>query len=734
MSCRLSLTWFLATVVSVSAADLDPKKVAFFENKIRPVLVTHCYECHSDKAAKLKGGLLLDSREGLLKGGDTGPSVIPGKPNESLLIKSLRQEKLKMPPKNPLPAHIVADFVQWVADGAIDPRTGGSSYKRLSAEEAKSFWSFVPPKQPAIPSLKDTTWARTDADRFIRAKLEEKGLKVMGDADRATLARRIYFDLIGLPPTPEQLDAFVSDKSAKAAEKLVDDLLASQQFGERWGRHWLDIARYGESNGNSDNLPFPEAWRYRNYVIASVNADKPYDQFIREQVAGDLLIPKDAKQKDEFLIATAFLALTSKPRAQNNPDYAMDLVADQVDVTTRAVLGLSVLCARCHDHKFDPIGTKEYYGLAGIFNSSTMLFGAGGKGAAKGGKGGGLLELSDGSETMGLREGKAGDIAVCIRGDSTKRGETVSRGFIAAATTKPTSPVNRSQSGRKELAEWLIQGNPFVARVAVNRIWLHLFGKAIVNSPDNFGFLGERPSHPELLDHLAVQFLKDGWSTKKMIRSLVLSRTYQMAHGHDEASYKTDPDNIYHWRAAQRRLDAEAQRDAILSIARKLDMKPVNASLAGGAKVNPKKNVTAAPEVFVRSVYLGVPRGRPLPESLAIFDAANPNIVVAQREETTVPSQALFLLNSPFVVEMSVATAQRLMAEAKDDSARLDLAYRLYYGRLPTDDEKSRGLKYIVDEVSALPARDKSPEGGKATAWASFAQAMIASAEFRYVR
>ncbi len=325
------------------AAEPDRQGVEFFEAKVRPVLVNQCYQCHSAKAAKVRGGLLLDTREGLLRGGDSGPALVPGKPAESLLLKALHHEgTLKMPPKTPLPRAAIAAIEKWIALGAPDPRAGGSAYRRLSPEEARTFWSLVPVSSPALPKVRGSAWPKTDTDRFILAKLEAKGLKPAGDSDRATLIRRLSFDLTGLPPTPEEVAAFVKDNDPKAVEKVVDRLLSSPRFGERWGRYWLDLARYAESNGNADNTPFPEAWRYRDYVIKSLSADRPYDRFIREQVAGDLLEPANGETKDELLVATGFLALTSKPRAQNNPDYKYDLIADQIDVTARSVLALSV--------------------------------------------------------------------------------------------------------------------------------------------------------------------------------------------------------------------------------------------------------------------------------------------------------------------------------------------------------------------------------------------------------
>lgn len=725
----ISISLTLLVFGAMRSAQAADKGVEFFENKIRPVLINQCYECHSAKSAKLRGGLLLDTRDGIRKGGDTGPAVIPADPSKSLLVKALRHDNnLKMPPKDKLADSVVADFVHWIEMGAPDPRDAAvASYKRLSLEESRSFWSFKPVAKVEAPKTKNADWAKDDIDRFVLAKLEEKGMRPVGDADRYTLIRRTYFDLIGLPPAPEELEAALNDKSERWYEQLVDRLLESPHFGERWGRHWLDLARYAESNGNADNTPFPHAWHYRDYVIGAFNKDKPYDQFIREQVAGDLLPSKDDAERDEHLIATGFLALTSKPRAQNNPDFRMDLIADQIDVTSRSVLGLSVMCARCHDHKFDPISTKEYYALAGIFESTEMLAGGGvrGGGNAKVSAGANGLHTVAGGQAMGVKEGRPTDSAVCIRGESAKRGETVSRGVLAVATVGAAPSITGKKSGRLELAQWLTQPeNPLTARVAVNRVWLHLFGQGLVKSADNFGSLGEKPSHPELLDHLATRFVTSGWSMKKLIRGVVLSRAYQMSSGHDDANYKNDPDNVLVWRMNSRRLEAEPIRDAILAVSGQLERKPgAGSMLESSAGGNGKRPGYTHKASNARSVYLGIVRGAPLPELLAIFDVASPNLVVAQREVTTVPSQALYLLNSPWVVEQSRHFARRLLtAPNLDDAGRVELAFRLALARPATAVEKDKVLAYLKQTDGA----DKG--------WAGFCQALLASAEFRYLQ
>ena len=374
--CVASLLFVMAG--SLQAAD-NAKGFDFFEKHIRPVLVANCYQCHSASSKELKGELRLDTREGLRKGGESGAAIIPGKPDESLLIQAMKHEDgMEMPPKQKLPDNVIADFVKWVELGAPDPRKPNVSTVggKINVLEARKFWAFQPPKITPPPAVKDAAWPKSDIDRYLLAEMEEKQLAPVKDADRTTLIRRVYFDLIGLPPTPEQIDAFVTSQDPKALEKVIDELLAKPQFGERWGRHWLDVARYGESTSKERNIPYPYAWRYRDYVYDSFNKDKPYDQFVREQIAGDLLTAKNDEQRNEMLTATGFLTLGPKSlNTKNNEQYRMDMADEQLDVATRGVMALSVACARCHDHKFDPIPTADYYSLVGIFRSTDVLGG-----------------------------------------------------------------------------------------------------------------------------------------------------------------------------------------------------------------------------------------------------------------------------------------------------------------------------------------------------------------------
>ena len=844
-----------STLLSADAVveRISPEQLAFFEKKIRPVLATKCYQCHSAESEKVKGGLLLDTREGIRMGGETGHGVTPRDLKDSLVIKAIRGDikDALMPPKEKLPADVIADFEKWVLMGAPDPRDGNSKLakKKPDLAEAKKFWSFQPPAKAPVPAVKNAAWPKTDLDRFILAALESKNLRPVADADRVTLLRRVTFDLVGLPPTPEQVRAFSTAGSPRALEKIVDELLASPQFGERWGRHWLDIARYAESTGKERNYAYPQAWRYRDYVIAALNADKPYDQFLREQIAGDLLPAKDAAERNQLLVATGFLALGPKGLNERNREaFVMEMVDEQIDATTRATIGLTVSCARCHDHKFDPIPTRDYYALAGIFKSTHTYYGTGDGDANKNRQPSTLLPLvksltpaapaatanvaavkpavakpaaaepdleslasppksltpelsarlkqmaqknpkfaarlksmteaqklaalerqgetpqnvkpaqaakaakaqkaakkkGDGVQSeakattggepsgelaMGVLEGRAADCPIYIRGELTEKGPVIPRGFVTVLATASTPKLNPAQSGRLELAHWLTsRDNPRTARVMANRVWQHLFGQGLVSTPDNFGATGERPTHPELLDFLAHQLMDQQWSLKRLVRAVVLSRVYQLGSSSDATNFAADPDNHLLWRASQRRLDAEAIRDAALAVSGQLDLAPPNGSPVtamgdGDISRGNGRGVLKA-ESRKRSVYLPIVREL-VPDILELFDFAEPSLVVAERDVTNVPSQALFMLNSPFIYHQSAALAQSLEAET-DAARRATTAYLRTLARLPTPAEQQRAEQFIA-KLTATP-------GSKAAAaWTTFTQALLASAEFRFV-
>jgi hypothetical protein len=826
------LPWLAPRGTGQEAKTIPADQLAFFEKKIRPVLVKECYTCHSAQAEKLKGKLLLDSRDGIRKGGASGPAVVPGNVKDSLLVEAIRwtDESFRMPPSHKLPDAVVGDFEQWIKMGAPDPRDTGAAkvaWKEIDIEKGRQFWSFQPPRKVAPPAVKKAAWPRGPIDQFLLAAMEEKGLEPVADADRLALLRRVHLDLIGLPPTPEQVKAFQADDSPDALAKVVDKLLDSPHFGERWGRHWLDVARYGETSGKQVNFNYPYAWRYRDWVIAAFNADKPYNQFIKEQIAGDLLPYGDTKQRTTQQIATGFLAIGPKDHDERNrTQFAMDLVDEQIDVMSQAFLGLTISCARCHDHKFDPFPQKDYYALAGIFKSTQPLYGTiriiqnnhptelvalpADSGQTYYGdklssnqrealtkqldklkedrkdlfkdpkRAGNALNMSiflsiriatlegqlnsyDGEGNpkqlaMGVRDAAAGfgkgpgpgpggfgkgpgfgggfamgDSPLYERGEVSKPGAKVPRGLPRVLTTKTTAIAKGS--GRKELAEWLASAdNPLAARVMVNRVWLHLFGRGLVASPDNFGTSGTPPSHPELLDYLAVTFQEDGWSVKKLIRRLVLTRAYQLASKPNAKNIETDPDNVYLWRAAKTRLDAEALRDSMLAISGQLDPTPLKGSLLarsgegytiGGGKFG------ADPKFAHRSVYLPIVRNG-LPDVLSLFDFPDPSLVCGQRATTTVPSQALYFLNNPWVMRQAEATADRLLALKLAERDGLNAAYVLCYGRPATDRELTAAAAFLGNYAKSLGAGATPTAQQHRAAWTAFYQALFASAEFQH--
>lgn len=677
----------------------------------------------------------------------------------------------------------------------------------IAAHGAEPLWSLRPPQ--AVPGA--------SIDSLIDAKLAEKKLEANAPASRSALLRRLHLDLTGLPPSD------VSDKSEPSA--VVDALLESPHFGEKWGRHWLDLARYADSNGRDRNIINYHAWRYRDYVIASFNADKPYDVFVQEQIAGDLMPAQDTAQRDERLTATAFLALGAKAFEEQKQDlFHMDVVDEQIEVISRAVLGLSVACARCHDHKFDPIPTADYYAIAGILRSTQPLYGHGPRGIkatmyhhtayhplgdaqaqklappaldyftrldaeilrmheARSARYAVQKRLSDAKRlvesstgeakkqaeadlkakedaiadwnvkikkleedveklkdaaprqpawTMGVRDREAvSDCAVHIRGETTNLGEKVPRGFLRVIPIPEAKTPPKTQSGRLELAQWLTHPkNPLTARVMVNRVWHQLFGRGLVTTPDDFGVNGAKPSHPELLDHLALRFMKQGWSVKRLIKDIVMSKAYQRSTDHAAQGIAQDPDNVWMWRMAPRAIEAELLRDSILALSGQLDPYPPRKQFL--ERFHPQKDAELhtfkpflVPGDIVsdhRSIYLPVVRGT-LPEIFSVFDFAPPERPVARREESVVPAQSLFLMNNAWVLEQARHTATRLLSDTSltDDTQRLRRLYERAFSRAPTAAEQARALTFLQT-------------GGPETAWTSLCQTVIASAEFRVVR
>ena len=750
MPSAARLLYLLSTSATLLAAgaDMTPDQRAFFEQKIRPVLVKQCYECHSQTSKKLGGKLLLDAPSEMIAGGESGPAVIPGKPDESLIVQAVRYDGIEMPPKKRLPDHVVSDFVEWVKMGAPDPRTEPPKIAKKAPQEP--LWSLKPIVAPQLPKVQNSTWPRQQLDVFILAKLEQNGLQPAPDAEEAILKRRLSFDLIGLPPQNSEISNLESE---------IDSLLASPHFGERWGRHWLDVARYAESNGNdglSRNPSFPHAWRYRDYVIRAFNEDLPYDRFITEQIAGDLLPADSPEQRDRQLIATGLLALGAKPAKAMNENFEMDVVADQINVIGSGILGLSVGCARCHDHKTDPISARDYYALAGIFKSTETMWGAAAlqgltapqtplhelKAAAK------VLpraevELIIAKNTprktpskpafkydphaplaMGVRDAKKiEDCKLNIDGESKKLGAVIPRGFLSACGGGTVTDLK--QSGRLELAQWLASPrNPLTARVIVNRVWLHLFGEGLVTTPNDFGLSGERPSHPELLDHLASQFMREGWSLKRLIRSIVLSRTYQMASRSGDA-----PLFSHHLR---RRLDAETIRDTMLAATGDLNPQPGQGSLIQHRDVLINELPPLHQPSSQRSIYLLMLRNS-MPPELTPFNLPDATTVLDKRDSSALATQSLYLLNNAFVLEQSRRFAQRLLQSAPEAEKRITQAYHRALGRDATAGELQRGLDFLREADSMLVSSQEEPSRRELDTWAAFCQALLASNELRYV-
>ncbi len=959
----------LAAALGVATVHGDPGDTEFFEKKIRPLLTDRCFECHSPEK-KVKGGLRLDSREGWQTGGDSGAAIVPGKPDDSLLIKAVRyrDKDLAMPPKKKLSADEVATLEQWVKMGAPDPRTAASvagGVKKqvgLSIEEGKKFWSYIAPKKSTPPVVQDTAWPRGDLDRFILGKIEEKNLHPAKDATPEVLVRRLYYTLTGLPPSAEEVDAFVREyqspvTSHQSLAATVDRLLASPHFGETWGRHWLDVARFAESSGGGRTLLFKDAWRYRDYAIESFNRDVPFDRFIREQIAGDLLPAANADARNRQLTATAFLALgPTNYEEQNKQQLRFDIIDEQLDTIGKAVLGQTIGCARCHDHKFDPIPQKDYYALAGIFSSTRTLFnytdnvarwiseplkfdgadeqkfaahevkiaklkqdletakkeaakmkaiatkgnGEPGKSVAatdlpgividdadaktiggwsksqtvagfigdgyltddnrdKGAKTitftpklpkSGRYEVrfaytpgknrekkvpihifhADGQEKVFVDEtlepsadgrfvslgkfrfeqdgagyvlvanegttgfviadaiqflseedlsvldnaakpaagetakrddadkrkkmdarvkemeasmkkltsegpqrptvmavndgGEIGDTQIRVRGIVAQKGAQVPRGFLQVlGSAKPK--FSDKQSGRRELADWLASpANPLTARVFVNRVWDWCFGSGIVRTSENFGTTGEAPSHPELLDFLAVRFVEEGWSVKNLVREIVLSHAWQTA----TATTPGDPDNRLFAHANRRRLDAEQIRDTMLVVSGALDLRALGPNIGNAGEIN--ANDSGAQNIEYkyeftdvrRSVYTPAFRNRRL-ELFEAFDFADINATFGHRNASTVAPQALYLLNSPFVLAQAKAAAERALASSSPDDERLVNAFRATLCRMPTEKERAIFAKALADATG-----DHRTE-----AWSQIYQTLFCSLDFRFL-
>jgi hypothetical protein len=807
------------------ATALADDGAAFFEAKVLPVLQQRCYECHSHEK-KIKGGLALDLRKGWETGGDNGPAIAPGQPEKSLLIKAVRytDADLEMPPKAKLAAGEIEVLEKWVAMGAPDPRAASSvassKVRDIDIEQGRKFWAFQPVTDPKVPPVRDEAWPLDPVDRFLLAKLEAASLRPAADADLHTWLRRVSFDLTGLPPSPKDVRAFIQSATRdpqSATEAVVDRLLASKAFGERWARHWLDLTGYADQIGTSNNVFAEHAWRYRDYVINAFNADKPFDRFIREQIAGDLLASGTAEERTAAITATGFLVLGDvEIVAVDKLKMEIDLVDQQVSKVGTAFLGMTLGCARCHDHKFDPIGLQDYYGIAGIFRSTDSTYKTDNgvwssvnarelpETEAQQAQRARLEKVNaEKLETLqaqreALEKEKAAleprivsaeieakadlvkkrdafaarvreinaemehakffapavpkafavhdrqkpeDMRVTIRGNPYAPGEKVKRGVLRVASWEMPEPIPANESGRVQLANWIADArNPLTARVTVNRVWQKLFGEGLVRTVDYFGVRGETPSHPELLDHLATRFVRGGWSQKRLIRSLVLSRAYRMSSAHDAISMQKDPDNRLLWRMNRQRLDAEAIRDAMLAISGTLASSeggpalpleyPVNVSSLSPKAVNPPsfalKKFRPVQE-FERTVYLPVIRssGQPGPAKLRdVFDFTQPAQMSGKRAETAVPTQALFLINGDMLRSRATELAKRLTQDSANPDARLDMLWLRVLSRPITAAEREDAIQFL-DSLRPV-IRDSTD----LVPWIELSHALLSSNEF----
>ncbi len=774
----LAAVGFCLILTAAQAAE-DIEGANYFERRVRPVLVKHCYECHSEEAGEQEGGLLLDRQAGWLKGGGMGQAVVPGDPNDSLLIKAVRydDEDLRMPPEKKLDAEQVRLLEQWVARGAPGPRQdlGETEFSRLGDQDylfkkATDHWAFQPVVANEPPSAADKSWNQHAIDRFVYDLLIRSDLTPSRAAEAQVLIRRLTFDLTGLPPTAAAVDDFLVacevDRSS-AIESLVEQLLNSPAFGEHFARLWLDVARYADTDSfyrPDTRTPhyFPFAFTYRDYVIATFNADKPFDQFIREQFAADLM---DFSPDAPELAALGFL--TVGPHANRDQPEAID---DWIDVTTRGLMGLTAACARCHDHKYEPIPTADYYALHGVFSSiirvdplddtkqplvagyeaseqdtadyaakraaiDKKITGAGGKKAANNNRSiaekiretelAELLLFHPGAptHTMVVQERpKPVEPVVFLRGEPSARGGAVARRFLSILDSSQT-PFPNDSSGRLQLAEKIVDpNNPLTARVFVNRVWGALIGSYLVDTPSDFGFQGSKPTHPELLDWLAADFVSHGWSVKRLVSQIVLSRAYQQSsHQRDEMA-AIDPQNLLLWRANRKHLTIEAIRDGMLAVAGQLDRTPRGrpAELWGDDYTRR------------RAIYGYVNRFN-LDPTLRAFDFPTPMQTQPRRDESIVAPQALFTMNSPFVIDQAIAITEAAdFQQCETDEARASYLFTSIFQRAADPPELTRVSRFV--ELQQRFFAEPPKRGSKVTSpWPLAAQALLMSNEFQYV-
>jgi len=799
----------------------------FFESKVRPVFAAHCVECHGP--TKASGGLRLDSREALFKGSDSGLVVLPGDVENSLLAKAIKHdenESLQMPPKKALPREVIADLHAWIAAGAKWPET---SVAPIVSD--KPHWAFAPLTSISLPE-DSTGLAAQPLDRFIAAGRRDHGVGSVGGADKQTLLRRAYFDLIGLPPPPEKIEAFRSDDRPDAFARVVDELLASPRYGERWGRHWLDLVRYADTAGDNSDYPIPQAYMYRDYCIDAFNADLPYDRFLHEQLAGDILArqtPKDDYSR--LVIATGFIAQSKRLGTRELEDMHL-IIEDTLTTLGPVMLGLSIRCARCHDHKYEPLTQHDYYALYGFFASTQYPF-AGAEEVRKQTKFASLIHPDDLKELLERhdssvarvkaeidRQEKTSDLArraveldqavanleqkmkeaetsnqepltrqlnelkteqtatrdalkeqlkplrdeltrlekndpllgiptayavgeltptdsrLQMSGNPRTSGEIVPRG-VPKILASGDFTIPPGASGRLELARWITeQASALTARVMANRIWQYHFGKPLVPTPSDFGFRGTPPTHPELLDWLSNEFIRSGWSLKAMHRQVMLSQTYQLSSEMDPVSAEKDPGNAWYWRFDRRRLDAEALRDTTLALGGTLDLTqagphPFPEPSTWRFTAHKQFNQVCYPSNH-RSVYLMVQRLHAHPY-LSLFNGPDASLSTPTRDTSTVPLQALFLLNDEMIHTQSTGFAKTLIEDQRDPVTRLRLAFLRAFARPPTDIEQARLLTFLEQYERTLQAEGCAAEKLELESWSALARTMIRSNEFFFV-
>ncbi|MBC8355681.1 MAG: PSD1 domain-containing protein [Planctomycetes bacterium] len=811
---HVGIALLLLTIVPDCVGDeaTDKAAVAHFEQHIRPILVTKCVKCHGDK--KQEGELRLDSRAAILKGGESGSSIVPGKVSESLLIEAIKYESLEMPPTGQLSAKEIAQFEKWIAAGAVWPENLGPLREDSGAIALgdRQWWAFQPVTKPEISADDNDKWSRNEVDRFVHARLAEQGMRPAPQADRNTLVRRLHFDLLGLPPTPEEVDAFVNDESPHAWEKLIDRLLDDERYGEHWARHWLDVVRFAESDGWNQDAFRPNLWRYRDYVVNSFNDDKPYPEFVRQQLAGDEI----EEDNPEHLAAAGFLRLGIYEYNQRDArGHWNDIMNEMTDVTADVFLGMGMACARCHDHKFDPLLQVDYFKLRAFFEPISWRDDIVGATQAEHaeyqrqlavwedvtkdlrGKIDALIKPYHDRKWKSTAEKFPLDIQACFYKPIEQRNSwehqmaylitrqfyeeaggplksiekedkekldalnkelaefdnvkpkplpklttatdfsgqpaptvipdvadqaPIEPGFLAVLSHQPAGEapdlpkLPQSTGRRTALADWIGRAdNPLTTRVIVNRIWQEHFGRGIVSTANDFGHIGQLPTHPELLDWLTVSFVEDGWSIKRLHKRILMSATWQQsAHHPDAREYqKNDPAENLLWRSRIRRLKAEQIRDAMLSISGELQ------PTIGGPSVDAK---TPRRALYVKSI-------RNTPDSfLHAFDVANGLKSVSERNSTTTPTQSLMMINGDYTLGRAKKLAEQL---AKDKSTAVDemlqRAFRVAWGRMPTETELSNSLTFIaVASGEDQPSFDRDR-------LIDFCHVLLNSNEFLYV-